>query len=70
MPPRPFSSTLPARRPLGPRAYGGASSLLRVGAGAVSQTAPASLSQRPFVLTRPHAGPQQLSLFGPPGASR
>ena len=71
MPPRPFSSaTQTIRRPVGPRAHGGASSLLRLGAGAAMQPAPASLSQRPFVLARPYAVPQQMSLFGPPGSGR
>jgi hypothetical protein len=71
MPPRPFSSTaIQLRRPLGPRAHGGASSLLRLGAGAAVQPAPTGLTQRPFVLTRPHSVPQQMSLFGPPGGSR
>jgi len=36
------------------------------------RTAPAPLDvvHRPQVLTRPRAMPQQLSLFGPPGAIR
>ncbi len=40
-------------------------------AGAV-RTAPAPLAvaQRPQVLARPHRVPQQLPLFGPPGAIR
>jgi hypothetical protein len=46
------------------------SSLLRLGVGVLLHPAPASLSQRPFVLTRPRTVPQQLSLFGPPGGSR
>jgi hypothetical protein len=71
MPPRSLSSTAsPIRRPAAPRGHGGASSLLRLGVGAAPQSAPASLSQRPFVLTRPHSVPQQMSLFGPPGGSR
>jgi hypothetical protein len=71
MPPRPFSSSvLPARRPVSPRAQGGISSLLRLGAATLPHPAPATLSPRPFVLGRPHAVPQQMSLFGPRGASR
>jgi hypothetical protein len=71
MPPRSLASTsFPARRPSGPRAQGGVSSLLRLGASALPQPAPASLSQRPFVLTRPQTAPQQMALFGPPGAHR
>jgi hypothetical protein len=71
MPPRSFSSAiLPVRRPAGPRVQSAVSSLLRLGAGVLLQPVPAHLSQRPFVLTRPRAVPQQMSLFGPPGGSR
>jgi hypothetical protein len=71
MPPRPFSSSvLSARRPVSPRAQGGVSSLLRLGVGVLPQPAPTALVPRPFVLGRPHAVPQQMSLFGPPGGSR
>jgi hypothetical protein len=40
--------------------------------GAVRMSPPprATVAQRPAVLARPPQAPQQLSLFGPPGAAR
>ncbi len=71
MPPRPFSSaSVPPRRPAGPRGQAGVSSLLRVGAAASTLPAVTAFSQRPSVLARQRYQPQQLSLFGPPGAFR
>ena len=63
--PRPIPSSAAAlRRAAMPRAIGGASSLLRIGSGAMTHAAPAALSPRPFVLARQRSVPQQLALFG------
>lgn len=63
--PRPTpSSTAALRRTATPRAIGGASSLLRIGYGALPQSGPATASPRPFVLARQRSAPQQLALFG------
>jgi len=64
-----FATSLATRRPFGPSGGGGASSVLRLGLGAIAHAAPQSLS-RPLVLARASAGSLQLSLFGPAGERR
>ena len=62
-------SSRPTALPTGPRCSGGASSLLRMGLGAVPQRfAPVSrlAAVRPFFL-RQRLPSMQLDLFGPPG---
>lgn len=65
---RPFaSSTTAPQRPSGPRCHGGASSLLRMGLGALPQPilhAARSVAERSMVLDQPRT-PRQLTLFGP-----
>ena len=65
-----FAAVLPTRRPVGPSARGGLSSVLRLGATTAPQQAPSLFAQRPSVLGRQRHEPQQLTLFGPPGGHR
>ena len=71
---RNFTSSNPALpRPTGPRCHGGASSLLRMGLGALPQPvlhAPRSVAQLPTVLLAQPRAPRQLSLFGPGARAR
>ncbi len=65
---RPFASSITAPRPSGPRCHGGASSLLRMGLGALPQPvlhAVRSATERPMVLLDRPRAPRQLTLFGP-----
>jgi len=51
-------------------AYASAPLISRTGAARTSPAPLAAVAQRPLVLARPHHVPQQMSLFGPPGALR
>ena len=66
---RPFaSSTTALQRPTGPRCHGGASSLLRMGLGALPQPvlhASRAIADRPVILLDQPRAPRQLNLFGP-----
>ena len=71
---RPFaSSTTAPQRPSGPRCHGGASSLLRMGLGALPQPilhVARSVAERPRVLLDQPRAPRQLTLFGPGARAR
>ena len=51
-------------------AFASAPLIPRTGVARTSPMPLVAVAQRPQVLTRPRSMPQQLSLFGPPGAIR
>jgi hypothetical protein len=67
------SSSNALQRPSGPRCHGGASSLLRMGLGALPQPllqSPRSVFERPAHLLDQPRAPRQLTLFGPGARAR
>jgi len=67
------SSTASLQRLSGPRCHGGASSLLRMGLGALPQPllhAPRPVAERPGLLLSRSRAPRQLNLFGPRSIGR
>jgi hypothetical protein len=67
------SSSHALQRPTGPRCHGGASSLLRMGLGALPQPivhASRAVAERPIALLGQPRAPRQLNLFGPGSRAR